>query len=44
MTTSPTSFLLEIIDNKAPIPVGKLAYFRERQRNRLFNLIISKFL
>ena len=44
MTTSRTSFLTEIIDGKTPIPERKLAYFRERQRNRLYDFIVSKFL
>jgi hypothetical protein len=44
MTTSRTSFLTEIIDDKAPISGSKLAYFRERQRNRLFDKVVGCFL
>lgn len=44
MNTSPTSFLTEIKDHTAVIPKGKLAYFRERQRNRLYDFIVGKFM
>lgn len=44
MTMSQTSFLAEIADDKKEIPEGKLAYFRERQRNRLYDFIVSRFL
>lgn len=45
MTTSPISFLAEIgdMDRKTPIPEGKLAYFRERGKNRLYDFIIGRF-
>jgi hypothetical protein len=44
MTTSQTtSFLFEVAEGQ-PIPLHKLAYFRERQRNRAYDLIIGKFL
>jgi hypothetical protein len=43
MTTSQTSFLSEILSDK-PIPVEKLSYFRERFRNRLYNILVGKFL
>ena len=36
-------FLSEILTNE-PIPIGKLAYFRERFRDRLYELIIEEFL
>ena len=43
MNTSQTSLLSEITNGES-IPVGKLAYFRERQKNRLYDFIVSKFL
>ncbi|MFA4994672.1 MAG: hypothetical protein WC521_05145 [Bdellovibrionales bacterium] len=44
MPISQTSFLSEILDEKAEIPEGKLAYFRERLRHRLYDFIVSGFL
>ncbi len=44
MPTSPTSFVSEIINGNNPIPQGKLAYFQERQRNKLYDIIVGKFL
>jgi len=44
MTMSQTSFLTEIIGGNGTISKGKLAYFRERQRNRLYDFIVSRFL
>jgi hypothetical protein len=38
-----TSFLSEI-SNGETIPLGKLAYFRERFRDRLYELVVSEFL
>ena len=38
-----TSFLSEILKGD-PIPVGKLAYFRERLRNRLYEFVAKEFL
>lgn len=38
-----TSFLSEILKGD-PIPVGKLAYFRERLRNRLYEFVAREFL
>ena len=44
MTTSQaTSFLSEIIEGQA-IPYEKLAYFRERLKNRLYSLVLAEFL
>lgn len=43
MNTSQTSFLDEI-ERGETIPLGKLAYLRERTRNALYDFIISKFL
>lgn len=43
MTTPQTSFLSEIESDQA-IPFGKLAYLRERTRNRLYDFIVSKFM
>ena len=42
-TYQQDSFLSEILEGKK-IPFGKLAYFRERFRNRLYDLVISVFL
>jgi hypothetical protein len=42
VTTSPTPFLSEIRSDEA-IPVGKRAYFQEKLRNRLYDLVINKF-
>lgn len=42
-STSQTSFLSEIVSGQA-IPLGKLAYFRERFRDRLYELVVSEFL
>lgn len=42
MSTSQTPFLTEILEGEA-IPLGKLAYFRERLRNRLHQLVIREF-
>lgn len=43
MTTSPTSFLSEILSGE-PIPLGTMAYFQERTRNRLYEFVIKEFL
>lgn len=43
MTISQT-FIMSEIANGESIPAGKLAYFRERQKNRLYDFIVSKFL
>jgi hypothetical protein len=44
MTTSQkTPFLIEILGDE-PIPLGKLAYFRERFRDRLYELVVEEFL
>lgn len=43
MTTSPTAFLHEIV-NYQPIPAGKLAYFRARLQDRIYNLVTREFL
>lgn len=43
MTTSQTYIMSEIANGES-IPAGKLAYFRERQKNRLYDIIVSKFL
>jgi DNA-binding phage protein len=42
MTTHQTSYLSEILSDD-PIPVGKRAYFAERLKNRLYDLIVSEF-
>ncbi len=44
MTTSPAHFLNAIVDlNNDEIPLSRIAYFRERLRTRLHQLIIRKF-
>ena len=43
MNTSQISFLYEI-ERGESIPLGKLAYLRERTRNVLYDFIIKKFL
>ncbi len=44
MTSSlKTSFLSEVATGDV-IPHGKLAYFQERQRNRVYNFVLTKFL
>lgn len=42
MKSSQTSFLSEI-ESGEPIPLHKRAYFRERIRNNLYDLIVSEF-
>jgi hypothetical protein len=41
-TSAKKSFLSEILDDDT-IPIGKLAYFRERFRDRLYELVVSEF-
>jgi transposase-like protein len=45
MDTSPTSFLSEIREGPKgrEIPKHKLAYFRARLRNRIYDLVVSEF-
>jgi hypothetical protein len=43
MTTSATAFLHEITSYKR-IPIGKLAYFRARLQDRIYNLVVREFL
>lgn len=43
MPTSPTSFLSEILEGTR-IPIGKRAYFQERLRNRVYDMIVAEFL
>ncbi|MBF6567435.1 MAG: helix-turn-helix transcriptional regulator [Candidatus Binataceae bacterium] len=42
MNTSQTSFLSDVLDARE-IPRNKLAYFRARLRNRLYDFIITAF-
>jgi hypothetical protein len=42
-TSRPTHFLSEIEAGNVRIPPGKLAYFQERLRNRIYNFVISRF-
>lgn len=41
-TSAKTPILSEILEGK-PIPAGKLAYFRERFRDHLYDLVLSEF-
>lgn len=43
MTTSVRAFLLEIA-NYRRIPAGKLAYFRSRLQDRIYDLVVGEFL
>lgn len=43
MSTYQTRFLSEIRSGE-PIPEGKLAYLRERTKNRIYNYILQRFL
>lgn len=42
-TSPPRSFLSEVLSSE-PIPLGKLAYFRGRLRNRLYEFILTEFM
>jgi len=44
MSTPQTQFLSEILDLNRSIPLGKLAYFRERFRNALYQMVLKEFL
>ncbi len=44
MNTSLTSLLTDFVKARKAVPEGKLAYFRERQRNRLYDLVVTSFL
>lgn len=44
MTTSPSSSFLHEIVNYQEIPVGKLAYFRARLQDRIYDLIVREFI
>lgn len=44
MTTYQTAFLSETKDELATIPAEKRAYFQERLRNRLYDLVAGEFL
>ncbi len=46
MSTSQAQFLSEILDldNHNEISLNKMAYFRERLRNRLHQVVLSRFL
>jgi hypothetical protein len=44
MNTSPTTPFLSEILNGETIPLGKLAYFRQRLLNRFYDLILGEFL
>lgn len=43
MTTSQTAFLSEILSEQK-IPQGKLAYFQDRLRNQMYDLVLREFL
>jgi hypothetical protein len=42
-TSARTHFLSEILEG-SPIPKGKLAFFQERFRDHLYELVVSEFL
>jgi|SRR5215510_10446903 len=42
-TSAKPHFLSEILEGK-PIPKGKLAFFQERFRDHLYELVVSEFL
>ena len=44
MTTLQTDFLSEILAGGGKIPQAKLAYFRERLRNRIHQFILREFI
>jgi hypothetical protein len=44
MITFPKMSFLSEIQNRAPIPPGKRAYFQTRLKNRLYNFVVTKFL
>lgn len=44
MSTSPRTPFLSEIESGQPVPISKLAYFRERFRDRLYELVVSEFL
>src|SRR5258708_486869 len=43
-TLAKTPFLYEILIDDGVIPPGKLSYFRERFRDRLYEIVVSEFL
>lgn len=43
-TSAKKQFLSEILSDNDPIPPGKLAFFRERFRDHLYDLVLSEFL
>jgi hypothetical protein len=44
MSTSPNTPFESEIRGQAPLSIGMLAYFRERQRNRIHELVLREFL
>jgi hypothetical protein len=42
-TSQPTHFMYEIEAGNIPIPPGKLAYFQERLRNRIYHFVLRRF-
>lgn len=44
MTTSPTPLFISELESGEPLSEGTLAYFRERQRNRIHDLVLGEFL
>ncbi len=43
MSTSAETHFLTEIEKGEPIPIGKLAFFRERFRDHLYELVVSEF-
>src|SRR6266487_94993 len=44
MTTSPILSFISELESSEPLSEGTLAYFRERQRNRIHDLVLGEFL
>ncbi len=44
MTTSPIPSFISELESGGSISEGTLAYFRERQRNRIHELVLKEFL
>jgi len=44
MTTAPKTSFISEIESGDPLSPGTLAYFRERQRNRVHEVVLQEFL
>jgi hypothetical protein len=43
VTTSPTNFSLSKPAGRTPIDIGTLSYFRQRNKGRVYDLVIEEF-